>query len=230
MLFRSKLFIERLEYYKGGLAKPRRTKKYTKIVELIGRLKEKYPKAGKLYEVEVIPEKKDGEVSRLFAKDITWEKREAHEKEVTKEGSYILRSDRLDLNNEEIWEIYRMLGKIEDAFKNMKSHLGLRPNFHQKENRVDTHMFISVLAYHLLNIIEHRMKSKGDSRSWNTIRNVLSTHERVTIEYQSKDEQGNKKQNYIRTNSKLEPEHLDIYRKFGLSGVSLPRIKMSNYC
>lgn len=223
-----KLFIERLEYYKDGLTKPRRTKKYTGVVEMIGRLKEKYPGAGKLYKVEVIPEEKKGKVSRLFTKDIKWEKKELHEKEVTKEGSYILRSDRLDLNDEEIWEIYRMLGKIENAFKNMKSHLGLRPNFHQKENRVDTHMFISVLAYHLLNIIEHRMKSKGDRRSWETIRNVLSTHERVTIEYQSKDEQGNKKQNYIRINSKLEPEHLDIYRKFGLSGVPLPGIKMSN--
>lgn len=223
-----KLFIERLEYYKGGLTKPRRTKKYTRVVEMIGRLKEKYPKAGKLYKVEVIPEEKKGKVSRLFAKDIKWEKKELHEKEVTKEGSYILRSDRLDLNNEEIWKIYRMLGKIEEAFKNMKSHLGIRPNFHQKENRVDTHMFISVLAYHLLNIIEQQMKSKGDRRSWKTIRNVLSTHERVTIEYQSKDEQGNKKQNYIRINSKLEPEHLDIYRKFGLSGVPLPKIKMSN--
>ena len=51
------LFLERLKYYKVGLSIPRRTKKYNKVIELIGRLKEKYPGAAKLYTVEVIPEK-----------------------------------------------------------------------------------------------------------------------------------------------------------------------------
>ena len=51
------LFLERLGYYKAGLSIPRRTKKYNKVIELIGRLKEKYPSVVKLYTVEVIPEK-----------------------------------------------------------------------------------------------------------------------------------------------------------------------------
>ena len=223
------LFIERLEYYKAGLTVSYRTKKYTKVLELIGRLKEKYPKAAKLYKVEVIPHKKKTKnVSGLLAKDIIWEKKELHEKEVEQEGVYILRTDRIDLSDKEIWDAYRMLGKVEYAFKSLKSHLGIRPNFHQIEQRVDTHMFISVLAYHLLQIIEYKLKSKGDNRSWVSILNILKTHERVTISYQSLDEQGFSKQHYIRVNSKLEPEHLEIYRKFNLSGVPLPRIKMSN--
>ena len=72
----------------------------------------------------------------------------------------------------------------------MKSHLGLRPNFHQKENRVDTHMFISVLAYHILHIIEYRLRMSGDHRKWSTIRNLLSTHQRVTMTFRMKDEEG----------------------------------------
>ncbi len=109
----------------------------------------------------------------------------------------------------------------------MKSSLGLRPNFHQIEGRVDTHMFISVLAYHLLHIIEYRLRQKGDHRSWHTIRNVLKTHERLTIGYKQKDEDGTVRQQYVRINSTVEPEHMEIYRKLGLSGKPLPRKRIA---
>ena len=75
-----------------------------------------------------------------------------------------MRTDRVDLSDEEIWEIYIMLGNIEYSWLTMKSYLGLRPNFHQKEDRVDTHMFISVLAYHILHIrllVNHRKHLKN---------------------------------------------------------------------
>ena len=82
------------------------------------------------------------------------------------EGSYVLRTDRTDLSDEKIWEIYIMLGNIEYSWLTMKSYLGLRPDFHQKEDRVDTHMFISVLAYHILHIIEYRLRLNNDHRKY----------------------------------------------------------------
>lgn len=142
------LFVDRLEYYKLGLKKKNRVKKYQKVIELIGRLKERYAKASQLYEVEVLPEKGKTVISKgIKAVDIVWKKKEDKHKDMHKsEGSYVLRTNRTDLSNEEIWELYVMLGKIEASFKDMKSHLGMRPNFHQKETRMDAHMFISVLA------------------------------------------------------------------------------------
>ncbi len=224
------LFLERLEYYKRGLNLPNRTKKYNKVLEAVGRVREKYPAASKLYDIEVIPEKeKPATDKNLRAVDIIWErKEEKYEKQTAGEGSYILRTDRVDLDDEQIWSIYLMLRQIEYAFMSMKSHLGLRPNFHQLENRVDTHMFISVVAYHLLHVIETRLKAKGDNRKWSTIRDVLRTHERVTIGYRAREEDGNIVQKYVRLNSNLEPEHLEIYRKFNLSGVPLPRKKLGD--
>jgi transposase len=224
-----KLFLERLAYYRNGLSLPNRTKKYQKVVELVGKLKEKYPKASKLYTVEVIPEKdKAASDPSLRAVDIVCEKKPGlYEEETGREGSYVLRTDRLDLDDKEIWETYVMLRQIEYAFKSMKSSLGLRPNFHQIEGRVDTHMFISVLAYHLLHIIEYRLRQKADHRKWSTIRNALKTHERLTIGYKIKDEGGTVKQQYIRMSSKLEPEHMEIYRKLGLSGLPLSRKKFA---
>jgi transposase len=224
------LFVERLEYHRKGLRLPNRTKKYGKVVELVGRLREKYPRASKLYRVEVIPEGgKAADDPSLVAVDIVWkEKAGLYEEETGREGSYVLRTDRVDLSDKEIWETYNMLRQIEYAFKSMKSSLGLRPNFHQVEGRVDTHMFISVLAYHLLHIIEYRLRQKGDHRSWRTIRTVLKTHERLTIGYKQREGgDGAVRQQYVRINSTVEPEHMEIYRKLGLLGKPLPRKRIA---
>lgn len=220
------LFIERLEYYRQGLGLKNRPKKYRKIVEIIGRLKEKYQKAAKLYDVAVIPE--DGKHANdptLIARDITWSKKQMYDVETGSEGSYILRTDRLDLSDREIWEIYVMLTRIEYAFRCMKSSLGLRPNFHQKEHRADAHLFISVLAYHILNIVEYRLRAAGIHLSWASVRDIMETHERITISFMTRTEDGESK-NFIRLNSKLTSEQLEIYRFLRLPPIPLPRKKM----
>ena len=61
------------------------------------------------------------------------------------DGNYLLKTNRKDLKEEEIWNLYIMLTRIESAFKDLKSYLGLRPNNHQKQERVDGHIFISIL-------------------------------------------------------------------------------------
>ncbi len=63
----------------------------------------------------------------------------------------------------------------------------------------------------------------GDSRSWWSIKTTLSTHQRMTVEYVTKDTEGNRFLNTLRTNSRLEPAHLEIYTKLGLSGRPLNR-------
>jgi len=146
---------------------------------MIGRVREKYPRASKLYEVEVIPED-SLQKKTIVAKDIVWKKKPQYDELSKFDGCYVLRTDRLDLSDKETWENYVMLTQIENAFRSMKSSLGLRLNFHQKEHRANTHMFISVLAYHILHSIEFKLRQRGDHRTWVTIRQVLSTHQRLT--------------------------------------------------
>ena len=104
----------------------------------------------------------------------------------------------------------------------MKSSLGLRPNFHQKEHRADAHMFISVLAYHILHSIEFKLRQRGDHRTWATIREVLSTHQRLTVEFDVKV-QGEAERHHLRLCSDPEAEHKEIYERLGLSDVPLPK-------
>ena len=174
------------------------TKRYDKVIERIGRLKEKYKLVSHGYKVTV---EKDSETDK--AKEITWSRKKTEKTS----GIYCLRTDRKDLNEQQIWDIYTMLNDIEDAFRCMKSELGLRPIYHQKEARCDGHIFITLLAYHLLHTIRFKLRQRGVRFCWTTIREQLSTQVRVTTTMKRKDG----KIIHIRKSSKAEPPHQAIY-------------------
>ena len=112
-----------------------------------------------------------------------------------------------------------MLTRVESAFKTLKSHLGLRPIFHQREDRCDSHIFITVLAYHLLHWIEYSLKSQDDTRNWATIRRLLETHAYTTIV--APDEQN--KLHHLRIPGTPDSEQKRIYEMLGLQWKNLPR-------
>lgn len=90
-------------------------------------------------------------------------------------GDYVLKTDKT-MGAETLWELYMTLLEAEKGFRMLKGTLGLRPNFHQIEKRVDGHIFITVLAYHLMRWIGYRLETAGDTREWRTLRRLLGTH------------------------------------------------------
>ncbi len=113
-------------------------------------------------------------------------------------------------------------GKRLSFLEILPGSLGLRPNFHQSETRADAHMFISVVAYHLLHTIEYKLRLCGDNRTWATIRDILSTHQRLTIEYNFKEHEEIRR-SHLRLCSNPEPEHQQIYQRLNLKEVPLPQ-------
>jgi len=93
-----------------------------------------------------------------------------------KDGEYILKTNRDDLSDENIWNMYMMLTRVEDAFRYLKSILKIRPNYHQLEERVDGHIFIRILAYNILHAVEYTLRQQDIHYSWPRIKRVLSTH------------------------------------------------------
>lgn len=180
------------------------TKQYDKVVEKIGRLKEKYKLVSHVYKVTIEKESKTGK-----AINITWSRKKTE----NTSGIYCLRTNHKDLNEQQIWDIYTMLTDIEDAFRCMKSELGLRPIYHQKDARCDGHIFITVIAYHLLHTIRFKLRQKGLRLCWTTIRRQLSTQVRITTTMKRKDN----KVVHIRKSSKAEPSHQVIYDALSLS-------------
>jgi hypothetical protein len=87
----------------------------------------------------------------------------------------------VSLGDAALWELYVLLSLAEDGFASLKGDLGLRPNHHQLEGRVDGHIFVTVLAYQLLRFITYTLEQKGDNRDWPTLRRLLQTHGYATV-------------------------------------------------
>ena len=141
-----------------------RLKAPEKIQRAIGSLQKKHSRVRRYYNIEMregalVAERKDDQMQQALEQC----------------GDYVLKTDK-DLEAEELWQLYMTLLKAERGFRMLKGSLGLRPNYHQLEHRVDAHIFITVLAYHLLTWIHHTLESSGDTREWKTLRRVLSTH------------------------------------------------------
>ena len=126
-------------------------------------------------------------------------------------GDYVLKTDKT-LGPVQLWDLYMTLLQAESGFAQIKGPLGLRPNFHQLEDRVDGHIFISVLAYHLLRWITKRLEDHNDTRQWQTLRRILSTHSLVTTELQHEDN----RTLHIRKASKPDEEQKRIYQMLGI--------------
>jgi transposase len=170
-----------------------------KIFEAIGRLKERYSRVARYYEINF--NTKD--------KQLSWvEDTDKKEKAALLDGGYVLRTSRQDISESEVWRIYSLLTRVEAAFKDMKSPLMERPIFHHLKNRVQTHIFICVLAYHLLIAIEKTCRDKGVHTSWETLRKQLSTHQVVTVRIPAVDGTVTK----LRKSSTPEPLHREIYK------------------
>jgi transposase len=64
-----------------------------------------------------------------------------------REGRYLLRSNLLGADPARLWEMYIQLTQIEEAFRNLKGDLAIRPIYHQVQNRIEAHIFIAFIAY-----------------------------------------------------------------------------------
>jgi transposase len=182
------------------------------IYERIGRIKERYPRVARYYRLDYDTR------SRSLVFECREEKRAIAEK---LDGGYILKTDRLDMTDEQTWRTYMLLTRAENGFRNMKSPLSERPIFHHFPDRVQVHIFLCILAYHLLAAIEKLFLDKGIHTSWDTIRDTLVTHQMVTGVLPTDGGITIR----IRKATKPEPCHKEIYDVLKLSAeIGKPRI------
>ena len=95
-----------------------------------------------------------------------------------REGRYLIRTNLAETDGAEIWNYYLQLTEIEEAFKDLKGDLALRPIYHQREDRIDSHILISFLAYSLHVTLKARLRL---SAAGLTPRAVLEKFEAVQM-------------------------------------------------
>ena len=192
----------------AGLSKPRGTKDLGKIMERIGRAKQRWSRAAQHYEVEVTKDDTGKQV-----KNITWSKHIKPGSAAMHPGVYCLRTTLVDLDDATLWRSYTMLTDLESVLRSLKTDLGLRPVFHQVDRRVEGHLFISVLAYHFVHMLRLRLKAQGIDDSWSTLRETLAVQQRVTTTLQRRDGRAV----HVRKATRPEPRHQKISAILGIA-------------
>lgn len=196
-----------LQKLADGLHKPRTEKRHDKMLERIGRLKEKSRGASQHYRVNLLADEA-GKVTTL-----TWEKSPLAGTMATHPGVYCLRSNELGWDEERLWRTYSTLTDLESVFRSLKSELGLRPVYHSKEERSDGHLFITVLAYQCVQVLRTQLKAAGINDSWARLRQTLSVQRRVTTTLRRRDS----RTIHVRKSTLAEPALMAIYHALAIN-------------
>jgi transposase len=124
-----------------------------KVLERLGRLQERYPKARPFVRVTVAQR---GQPAVTWTWDVP-----RFRAALATDGAYVLQSNRGGWTPQAFWETYMQLAVAEKAFRVLKSELRLRPVWHQYRGRVQAHVFVCVLAYALWKTLDHLAKQAG---------------------------------------------------------------------
>ena len=197
-----------LQKLADGLTKPAGTKGISKVMEKIGRAKERYARAAQHYQIDVVPDE-----SGENAVAITWGKHVKQGSAAMYPGVYCLRTTLIDLDDATLWRTYTMLTNLESVFRSLKTDLGLRPVYHQIERRVEGHLFISVLAYHFVHALRLQLKAQGVDDAWDTLRETLAGQQRITTTLQRRDGRAV----HVRKATRPEPDQQKLAKILGLS-------------
>jgi hypothetical protein len=135
----------------------------------LGAAQNKTPAAWRLVSIEIAV---DG-VSFGF-----WLNRKKLREARRREGRYLLRTNLTEFDPAKLWEYYLQLVSVEEAFKTLKGDLAIRPIYHQRQWRIEEHIFIAFLAYCLHVTLGHRLKHLAPGL---TTRSVLAKFSAVQM-------------------------------------------------
>ena len=163
-------FEQAMNQIKQGLQKKGGIKQHNKVWERIGRIKEKYQRVAKFYEINTIQDANEKVI------DITW-----NQKPIEKnEGRYLLRTTLNEKDEKVQWTIYNTIREIEATFRVLKTDLDLRPIYHKTDKASMAHLHLGLLAYQIVNTVRYQLKQKGINSQWIEIVRVMNTQKMVT--------------------------------------------------
>lgn len=192
------LFEERfeagLECIAQSLTKKSGIKTPEKVIERIGRLKQKYSSAHSRYVIEIekraVKKGKTGNKTHEICTAVHWRKNEKKDIEKLQEcGEYFLRTSINEKDETLIWTVYNCIRNIESTFRTLKTDLDLRPVFHHSDHATQAHLHLGLLAYWAVNTVRHQLKQHGINSQWREIVRIMNTQKCVTTTVQNVKEQ-----------------------------------------
>lgn len=104
-----------------------------------------------------------------------------------REGCYLLRTNLTSADPATLWQQYIQLTEIEQAFKELKGDLAIRPIHHQTDERIEAHIFVAFVAYCLLVTLKHRARQLASGLTPRSILEKFSTMQMVDVHLPTTD-------------------------------------------
>lgn len=201
----SERFTEDLQQAKAALSKKNGTKKTVKVYERIGRLKERHSRISAKYRIDIVDDGK-GTVT-----DISWERKPDDSGKSTDKGVYFIRTSYENPSEKQLWNIYNTIREVEATFRCLKSDLNIRPVYHHNDQRIESHIYLTLLAYQLVNTIRHLLKSNGIHHCWSNIVRIMNTQTIQTTELKNRSNDGKTRTTKLRKVAKPIDKVREIY-------------------
>lgn len=206
-------FEARLEEIRAGLTKKGGVKKLSKVWERIGRARQKYAGVSGQYRISVTEDNHDSSK----AADLHWQHTPDADRQAKTDGRYFIRTSFTDPTENRLWDIYNTIREVEATFRCLKTDLNLRPVHHQNDERIQSHIYLTMLAYQLVNAIRYMLSQAGLHHDWHNIVRILSTHVIQTTELPTET-----KRIHIRKPSVPSGEAQQIYTATGCTDTQKP--------
>ena len=132
---------------------------------------------------------------------------------IYRDGIYFLRTNQSDKEVIELWQQYMLQCNVEQAFKELKSDLGIRPVYHHKEKRVDAHIFVAFLSYCLQATLRQKLRNDASGPTSQAVLETLSRIQLLNVSIPTQDDRTLQMQRY----TEAEVEHKLILEKLRLT-------------
>ena len=140
-----------------------------------------------------------------------------------REGRYLLRTNLTESDPAKLWSLYLQLVAVEEAFKNLKGDLAVRPIFHQSEQRVEAHIFVSFLAYCLHVTLGQRLRSLAPGLTTRSVLEQFAAMQMIDVHLPTTDG----RQIILTRTTQPEPELRLLLDKLKLALPAQPPPKIS---
>lgn len=183
----------------------------------LGAAKQQSPSAWRFVEVHV-PE--EGTTFRFSLR------KDKLKKARLREGRYLLRTNLVGRDPAAMWEFYTQLVHVEEAFKDLKGDLAIRPIHHQKENRIEAHIFVAFMAYAMHVTLRHRLRNLAPGLTPRSVLEKFSNVQMIDVHLPTTDDREIIMSRY----TQAEPELLILLKQLRLSfpSQSLPQMTIKN--
>jgi hypothetical protein len=104
-----------------------------------------------------------------------------------REGRYLLRTNLTGRDPAELWRYYIQLTQVEEAFKNLKGDLAIRPIYHQNEARIEAHIFIAFLAYCLHVTLAQQLRPHAPGLTPRSVLDKFAAVQMIDVEIPTAD-------------------------------------------